>query len=320
MDIDKPLSDADEDYGEPEDDDDDEREAPSEKDTDEAEVDVESEGGDYGHIEPTPRDYGGSPLQAKVLDFGSKSEDSRRQVSPLAAQQPGDDRDSDEHSEDEHEEDEHHEDDHDGDHERAEQERTDAERDEEFDRVLSEAYHDRDRQEDVQEDDDPHKSEGSSPSVPPDSEDDSPPPIPQRSKRSASRLSPKDRQSRRIKRREPEPAISESLLEDKIASILCKTLPTMLTGMLQEAMGAVRIQPSPTPPPLSTAVHVAVGPSEPASTTERVDPSTNEVGVQGMDVEQVDEATAMDELPIAADSPNTGITNVSIHSPCDSVF
>ena len=316
MDIDTPLSDAAEDYEEAEDDDD-EREAPSEQDTDEAELDVQSLGGDSGHTQATPRDYGGSPLRGKALDFGTVSEDSRRHVTPLA-EQPGDDRESDDHDEDEHDEDDRDDDEQ----ERAEQEptenkQTEQERGDEFDRVLSEAYHGRDQEGDVQVDDDPQKSEGSSPSVPSeDSEDDLPPPIPPRSKRSASRSSPKERQSRRQKPRVNEPAITESFLEDKIVGILSKTLPNMLTGLLQEAIGQVKIQPSLQAPALAPAVDVAVGPSEPTITIERVDPPTHEVGVQSMDVDKVDEATDMDALPLASKFK----FNVSFHSPCDFVI
>ena len=153
-----------------------------------------------------------------------------------------------------------------------------------------------------------------------DSEDDLPPPLPPRNKRSASRLSPKDPQSRRAKARVHEPAMTESLLEDKIVGILSKTLPNMLSGMLADAIGQVRLQPSIQAQALPPPVDVGVGPSEPASTIERVDPSTHEVGVQGMHVDQVDDATGMDALPLAADSANIGDANVSIHSPCVSVL
>jgi hypothetical protein len=328
MDIDTPLSDAAEDYAEPEDDDD-EREAPSEKDTDDLEVDVQSEGGESGHTQATPPDFGGSPLQGKALDFSTVSEDSRRHVTPLAERES--DRDSDDTS-DEHDEDEHDEDDRaddeqvDADREMADEDmaeqertevtRTDQERDEEFDRVLSEAYNVRGQDSSLRVDDDPQKDEGRSPSVPSDdSSDDLPPPIPQRSKRSASRFSPKERQSRRQKSRVNEPVITESFLQDKIVGILKTTLPTMFAGLLQEATGQVKIQPSLQTPALAPAVDVAVGPSQPTITTARVDA---DVGVQSMGVDKADSATCMDVLPLAAEPP--ALVNVSIHSPCDFVM
>ena len=76
MDIDR----HDMDYEEPEDDDDD-REAPSEQDTDEAasrgesnHMEAHSEGCDSIHTQSSPRDFGASPMHARVLDFATSSQ------------------------------------------------------------------------------------------------------------------------------------------------------------------------------------------------------------------------------------------------------
>jgi hypothetical protein len=109
-------------------------------------------------------------------------------------------------------------------------------------------------------------------------------------------------------------------LEDKILGILSKTLPNLLSGLLQEAIGQARVQPSHQAIQRATSVEVAIVSAAPELPLGRVDIATQEVGVQGMDVDQVDEATHMDASTLAVDAVDTADANVSSHSPCLSTF
>ena len=103
------------------------------------------------------------------------------------------------------------------------------------------------------------------------------------------------------------------MLEDKIAGILSKTLPNMLTGLLQSVLGLSSSTPQQVPPPAPT-VDVAVGSAEPDRVNNKVGASL-EVGVQAMDVVHVDGATHMDTPPTTMDNTNRAEANVSIRSP-----
>ena len=99
-----------------------------------------------------------------------------------------------------------------------------------------------------------------------------------------------------------------------LIGILSKTLPTMLSGLLQEAMGLSR---GPTPqqaPQSAPTLEVAVGSAEPATEIDQV-VATQEVGVQGMEVGHVDGAMHMDASPTTMDTSDCAEANVRIRSP-----
>ena len=87
----------------------------------------------------------------------------------------------------------------------------------------------------------------------------------------------------------------------------------MLSGLLQEAMGLSRI---PTPQQAlqsAPTVEVAVGAAEPERVIDQV-VATQEVGVQGMEVDHVDGVTHMDVSPTTMKTDHAE-ANVRIRSP-----
>ena len=306
MDIEKEESD-DDDCAEPALDDDD-REAPSEQDTDEApsrgenaHLEAHSEESESIHTQSSPRDFGASPVNARVLNY----DDEPLHVTSLGedvADEPHQDSDQEVAHDDEHEA-------------RDSQEEVQEEDAQEEDQ---EAREKEDGAEELHVEADPGEdtpnaeaeqprtdlATTSRPASPPRDHEvgvDYPTPSPSQPK-SSKRGKHKDRQSRR--HRAQEPAITESFIEDKIVSVLQHTLPNMLSGMLAEAMVLARqIVPQPSP-----TTEAAVGTVEPASVVDGA-AETHNVGVQHM-VEGVDGATS----PNTMDTDNVE-ANVSIRNP-----
>ena len=232
MDIDKHYCEEGDDYEEAGDDDN-EREALSEHDTDETDnkgesghMEIHLDECDSIHIQSTPCDFGVSPLHAKVLEFPSSSQATQRDHLML-------------HPKHEPAEEQYHEEDQEGDH-------NDEDDHDAGDEAEDDVVHEEDHEDDhdvVNQGDEDHIAPDVTLSIPFESGEDLPPPSPskpkasKRSKLLSNRTSPKDRQSRRHTPKVHEPAITESLLEDKIMRILSKTLPTMLSGLIQEAIG-----------------------------------------------------------------------------------
>lgn len=320
MDIDRHDSEGD-DYEEPEQDDDD-KEAPSEQDTDEAasrgeEQQLESQSdSDSIQSQRRPHDFrhSPSPLQARVLDFAEDPdhvtsladdplEEPHQEVEQADTHDDDDDDGGDEHEGVEEEIEEVHEEDPD---EAVAEDPTEGE---EADR---EAPVEENTTEYVVGTPAPDLPTTSRPPSPPhrhESGEDIPPPSPPKPKASK-RGKHKDRQSKRHSTRSQEPAITETWVEEKIVGIMNRTLPTMLSGLLQEAMSFARQQtPQPVPQPAPT-VEVAVGAAE----IER-DITQVEVGVQGMEVDRVDGATHMEAEPATEDTPDDEEANVSIQTP-----
>lgn len=312
----------DSDYEEPDDDDDD-REAPSEQDTDEAgirgeeeQLEAQSDDSDSTHSQrrPQARDSP-SPLHARVLDY-AEDPDHVTSLAEDPLEEPHED-DVNDDEDDGGEEDE-------GGEEEVEEvgeeveevheEDPDETRPEDAPEVEEgncEAHVGENTTEDVVELAAPDIPTTSRPPSPPhrhESGKEIAPPSPPKTK--SSKRKHKDRQSKRHSTRSQEPAITETWMEEKIVGIMSKTLPTMLSGLLQEAMSFARQQtPQPVPQPAPT-VEVAVGAAE----IER-DVAQAEVGVQGMEVDRVDGATHMEAEPTTEDTPDDEEANVSIRAP-----
>lgn len=326
MDVDRDESEGE--YEEPEDDDDD-KEAPSEQDTEEASsrgesahMDTQSDECESIHTQ-SPQPQSASPMRGRVLEF---EEDEH--VTSLAEGDPAEDQYRDE--------------DHEGD-ANEEQDAEYSDREEEFEGTLEgelegelegglddaqegacegaqeerEVAQGEDEQARVQEEAEGDAAEltpevattsrPSTASLVSESEEELPPPSAPKSKASK-RGKHKDRHTKRHSSRVPEPVIAESVLEDKIVGILRSTLPNMLSGLLQEALGLAKNTPpqqvsTPTP-----TVDVAVGAAEPERVNDQVGASIP-VGVQAVDVSDVDAA------PTTVDTSDKAEVSVSIRSP-----
>jgi hypothetical protein len=97
-------------------------------------------------------------------------------------------------------------------------------------------------------------------------------------------------------------------------------------GLFQEAMGQAKVVPTEQAPRMTSSVKVANS-ARPKIPLNRVDHATQEVGVQGMDVDRVDKSTHMDAPTLAVDastlpvdSPTTVDANVSNHCKCLSIL
>jgi hypothetical protein len=101
--------------------------------------------------------------------------------------------------------------------------------------------------------------------------------------------------------------IAASVLEATIAGILGKTLPGMLSGLFQEALGASRNPPPQQVPQPTPTMEVAVGPTEPEMVID--------TAVHGVEVSPVDGATHMDASPTNLDESDNAEANVSTRSP-----
>ena len=332
MDIDKDESGGD-DWEEPEADEDD-REAPSEQDSDEAgskgesdHMERHSDECESVHTQTSPSEFGDSPVHARVLDYDEEPD----HVTSLAdepAEEPhheagfegGDDDDSDDEPDPELE--------HEDEHEAGEEENSDGHEEgheQGHDEELEEA------REDVKGGDEevnlltvvddqnippepaPQPATTSRPALPSHRADigqELPAPSPPKPKVSK-RGKHKDRQSRRHSSRSQEPLITETFIEDKIASILRTTLPNMLSGLFQEAMGMARLPPPQQAPPPAPIVEVGGGSTEP----QRVIDQVEAVGVQGMEEDHVDGAAHMVASPSNMETSDNEVANVSIRSP-----
>ena len=314
MDVDKHYSDEGEDYEE-DDDDDDEREAPSEQDTDDAESK-----GDSGDM-----DFASSPLHARVLEYPSSSQVTQRDPLTLRSEhEPADEPDDEEREGNLNDEGDHDAGDNSDDYvedddnqDAGDEAEDDVEDDEDAGNEAEddETMEDRDEERHaINQGDEDIEDEIIAPVVTTStrstaSGEDLPPPSPQEQK-AAKRIRSKDRHSRRHTPRVQEPAITESNLESKIAGILSKTLPTMLSSLLQEVIGQSRSQPpqqADQSGPSTVEAHVVS--AEPAILPDQV-VATQQGGVQGMDVDLVDNASHRVASPPAVDAPEA---NVSIN-------
>ena len=322
MDIDRHDSDGDE-Y-EPKEDEDD-KEAPSEQDTDDAasrgesdHVGLQDEECESIHTPSPPRDFGDIPLRAQALDFEPYEEHVTSLAEPAEDTYRDDDQEG--YPNDENEDVPENED---------PPEATQGGMDEDIDNMEQEVAREEDREDDGEDDqpaivvEDEAKGDAaeltpattsrpSTASHPSESGEELPTPVLPKSK-SSKRGKHKDRQSKRHSSRVQEPVIAESVLEDKIVGILSKTLPDMLSGLLQQAMGLTRLAPQQAPQQSTPTVEVAVGSAEPPTVIDQV-VATQDIGVQGMDVLHVDGATNMDAAPTTKDTDNAE-ANVSIRSP-----
>ena len=312
MDIDR----HDLDYEEPEDDDDD-REAPSEQDTDEAASRGEN---DYMkahsecesiHTLSSPRDFGTSPMHSRVLDFAASSQATGGDHVTLLAEEPAEepyhevypegahDDEDNARDEDEHESGEEVNEVIEEDLEEAGEEKQEEDQEVDHEAVVKEYTNTADADKHA-----PEFATTSQPASPSHCHESGDLPLPSPPKPKASKRGKhKDRQSRRDNTRTQEPAITKSVLEDKIVGILSKTLPNMLSGLLQEAMGLSRIPTSQQAPQSAPIVEVAIGSAEPETMINEV-VATQEVGVQGMEVDHMDGATHVDASPTTMDTDN----------------
>ena len=325
MDVDKEVSDGD-DCEEPVDEDD--REAPSEQDTDEAASKGESEHMEVRddecesiHTQTSPRGFGSSPIQARVLDYAEETvhvtsladepaEEPHREVGLESAHDDEDDAEDDmlDDAENEHEaREEENSEGHPLDHEKAREEEQGDDQEDDREAVAGEGPNKADADKPASEL--PSTSRPASPSHHQDSGEELPPPSPPKPKASK-RGKHKDRHSRRHSTRSQEPVITETLLEDKILGILSKTSPNVLSGLFQEAMGLSRVPiPQQAPQPAPT-VEVAVGSAEAERVIDQVD-----VGVQGMEVDHVDGAAHNVVSQSTADTSDNEVADVSIRHP-----
>lgn len=322
MDVDRDESEGE--YEEPEDDDD--KEAPSEQDTDEASsrgesahMDTQSDECESIHTQSPQPQSAASPMRGRVLEF-----EEYEHVTSLAEGEPAEDQYRDE--------------DHEGD-ANEEQDVEDSDHEEEFEGTLEgelegglhdaqegacegaqeerEVAQGEDEQARVEEEAEGDAAEltpevattsrPSTASLVSESEEELPPPSAPKSKASK-RGKHKDRHTKRHPSRVTEPVIAESVLEDKIVGILRSTLPNMLSGLLQEALGLAKNTPPQQVPTPTPTVDVAVGAAEPERVNDQVG-SSLPVGVQSVDVSCVDAA------PTTMDTSDKAEVNVSIRSP-----
>jgi hypothetical protein len=307
------------------------------------EMETLSDGGESIHTQVSGREFGTSPLSPRVLDFAGGHE----HVTSLSEAEPADvsyrdDQEGDDNDEgNAGDEDEHmaESDDHEGelegydegdlegdlqvdpveeeDEAPAEEEAPEEGREEREDDHGEEREDDHDDHQALVEDEakgvaEKHTPEVATTSRPTsashrsESGEEVPRPTPPKTKASK-RGKHKDRQSKRHSSRVQEPVIAAFVLEATIAGILNKTLPTMLSGLFQEALGTSRNPPPqqvPQPPP---TVEVAVGPAEPEMVID--------TAVHGVEVSPVDGATHMDASPTNLDESDNTEANVSTRPP-----
>jgi len=322
MDIDKHLSDEEDDYEEAQADDDDERKAPSEHDIDGTNnkgksdhMDIQSDKGGSIHSQSIPFEFNLSPLQAKVHDFESSLEP--QHLASFEEHHPTEEQDHEDDNKGE--PDDGYEGDYEDDH------KDDCEDDHESDREAERDADHYDDREDIDVEDEDSQEDSLKSSSSKHIGEDLPQPSPSkpsastRNKHVSSRSFPKDQQSTRHKHKVKEPMITKSLLEDKIVGILSKILPQMLLGLFQEAMGQAKVLPSEQAPRMTSSVKVTNS-ARPKNPLNRVDHATQEVGVQGMDVDRMDKSTHMDATTLPVDSPTTANANVSNHCKCLSIL